>query len=395
VNASPLGRWLALASIILTVSLSGCSGQDPATAVAAPPGQQPEAGVAPPVPMTVVDAGGIATTVDATYTLDTGPASGDGATQGDGALANCAAREVQADVMKVVQPADIIIAIDSSGSMDDEIRFVQMQMNAFSQQIVASGVDVRVILIGEAGAICIGAPLGSGSCPADSNLPRYLHVDREVGSHDGLNVILDSYSEWSGQLRAGASKSFVIITDDEAADRPNNSAAAFSANLQALVPQMFSAWTFNGIFVLQECALGEEVGQVYIDLVTQTGGVSGDLCLQDFKPVFDRLSQQIITGSVSELVCEWDIPDPPGEEQLDFAAVNVRYTESSGAQALLGKVPSSVECPKFKNGWYYDDEQNPTAIHACPQSCTEMRKAAVSKVEILLGCKSEPPPVLR
>jgi hypothetical protein len=393
VNESRL-QCRPIVTAIILAWLFGCAGEDPATS-AAPGPSQPEAGATPDasgaLDAATLDAGNNSA-VDATYTIDTGANTNGDASQGEGGPTNCAAREVEADVMKVVQPADIIIAIDSSGSMDEEISFVQMQMNAFSQQIVSSGIDVRVILIGEAGSICIGAPLGSGTCPADSKLPNYLHVDSEVESHDGLNVILDSYSAWSGQLRLGASKSFVIITDDEAEDGPNDSAAAFTANLEALNPQMFAEWTFNGIFVLNECDLGEEVGQVYIDLVAQTQGVSGDLCLQDLKPVFDRLSQQIITGSVSELLCEWDVPDAPSGEKLDFGSVNVRYTDGKGTQAALGKVPSQAECPNFKNGWYYDNEQNPTKIFACPQSCAEMKMSAVSKVEILLGCKSEPPP---
>lgn len=295
---------------------------------------------------------------------------------------------------RTIQPADIIFAIDSSGSMDEEIEFVKMQMNAFSQQIVASGIDARVILIGQASAICIAAPLGAGSCPLDSKLPGYLHVDRKVGSHDALNVILSTYPQWSAQLRPDASKSFVVITDDEATSSPNDSASAFTTNLMALDPQMFAKWTLNGIFVLAECPLGEDVGQVYRDLVTQTSGVSGDLCAQDFKPVFDKLSQQIITGATSELACEWAIPAAPAGEKLDYGSVNVRYLDKAGQQASLGKAPSEAECVNFKNGWYYDNEQAPLRIFACPQSCTEMRKSGVAKLEVLLGCKSEPPPVL-
>src|SRR5262245_52109748 len=40
-----------------------------------------------------------------------------------------------------LQPADIIWAIDTSGSMTEETNFVIQQMNNFSQQIVASGID--------------------------------------------------------------------------------------------------------------------------------------------------------------------------------------------------------------------------------------------------------------
>lgn len=306
--------------------------------------------------------------------------------------ANCATGVAKAEVASVAEPADIIFAIDSSGSMDDEIAFVQAQMNRFSQQISASGIDARVILIGEEDAICIGAPLGSGRCPDDTRLPGYLHVDREVGSNDGLNVILDSYPEWSAQLRTNSAKSFVIVTDDEATDGPNDSAAEFIRNLELLDPGLFAEWTFNGIFVQQDCPQGERIGQVYSDLVAQTQGVSGDLCLQDFQPVFDRLSQNIVANSTVVIACNWDIPPAPSGETLDLDSVNIRYLDKNGAEASLGKVPSAADCPKFVNGWYYDEVQAPKFILACPQSCAEMRRSGVSEVEVLLGCKSVPPP---
>jgi hypothetical protein len=384
---------LAIALVWIS-ALIACSVDEPSViAGKLPAGGQPDAGSqlggGAPDAGGGAPGGGAASDANAGYPTDAANNA-----DANGGMANCAARAVEAKVTSVVEPADIIFAIDSSGSMDDEIEFVQSQMNRFSQQISASGIDVRVILIAEEDAICIAAPLGSGRCPEDTKLPGYLHIDEKVGSDDGLNVILDSYEDWSSQLRANASKSFVIITDDEATDGPNDSAAEFTANLLALDAAMFAKWTFNGIFVQQECDLGEEVGEVYADLVAQTQGVSGDLCLQDFQPVFDRLSEKIVTSSTAEIECEWDIPAPPAGETLDFGSVNIRYTDKAGTAASLGKVPSAAECPNFRNGWHYDDAQNPKAIVACPQSCTALRTAGVAKVEVLLGCKSEPPPVL-
>lgn len=389
------GSQLKLAIALVGISwLVACAVEEPGVSAGGLPGGNqldaggPIGGGAPDAGGGTPDAGAWA---DANAGYLTDAASNADASSGN---SNCAARAVEAKVTNVVEPADIIFAIDSSGSMDDEIGFVQTQMNRFSQQISASGIDVRVILIAEEDAVCIAAPLGSGRCPEDSKLPGYLHVDEKVGSDDGLNVILDSYEDWSSQLRVNASKSFVIITDDEATDGPNDSAAEFTANLLALDAAMFAKWTFNGIFVQQECDLGEEVGEVYADLVAQTQGVSGDLCLQDFQPVFDRLSQKIVTSSTAEIECDWDIPAPPAGETLDFGSVNIRYLDRAGTAAALGKVPSAAECPNFKNGWHYDNAQNPKSIVACPQSCTELRAAGVAKIDVLLGCKSEPPPVL-
>ncbi len=214
----------------------------------------------------------------------------------------------------MIQPADIVFAIDTSGTMKEELGFIQDNMNQFSQQIVDSGIDVHVIVIAspfdpespipENLGICIDAPLGSGDCPNDDNLPAYLHVPRHVPGYNGLNAIIDTYDQWSTNLRPEASKSIVVVSDDNASYPPNDSAAAFTTNLQALDPEMWANWTFSGIFAARECEATSNIGTTYIDLVVQTGGVGGELCDQEFQPVFDRLAEQIVTGSGQEIACE-------------------------------------------------------------------------------------------
>jgi hypothetical protein len=302
----------------------------------------------------------------------------------------CAAASAGTDIMRT--GADIVFGIDSSGSMDEEIEFVRQNMNAFSQQIVASGVDVRVILIADPEAVCIDAPLGSGQCPDDTLLPSYVHVPQEVGSNDILNVFVDSYPQWSQYLRPNTRKMFVAITDDDATDGPLDSAASFSAAVQQLDPTLFANWAYSGIFCFTECEEAAAIGAVHQALVTMTGGVGGDLCLQDFAPVFGELAEAIVTGS--PISCEWTIPPPPAGEMLDLNSLNVRTTNSSGVGSLLGKVPSAAECPNFQNGWHYDDPVSPSTIIACPQTCAELQGSGVAKVDVLFGCASQAAPVV-
>ena len=81
--------------------------------------------------------------------------------------ADCASATVTATDTTVLVPADIIIAVDTSSSMTAEAAFVQEELNRFSQQIIDSGVDARVILLAAAGAgevadagVPMGNPLG-------------------------------------------------------------------------------------------------------------------------------------------------------------------------------------------------------------------------------------------
>lgn len=289
------------------------------------------------------------------------------------------------------QPADIVWAIDSSGSMNEEMAAVRTHMNAFSQQLVDSGIDVHLVLIAEGGGsgICMDAPLGSGSCPDDSAAPTYLHVPQEVGSHDALDVIVASHFAWSGQMRPGATKAFVVVTDDDAEDFAGGifgaPADTFVSNVEALDPS-YAGFTFHGIYSFSNCPAAASVGQTYADLVSRTGGVSGDLCLQDFQPVFDAIATEVIEASSVD--CEWDIPPVPAGETFDSGEVNVRFQPGNGmpAEDVL-YVQGGAQCGAG-GGWFYDDDAAPTRVLACPDTCERIQADDQAQIDILFGCQT-------
>ena len=130
---------------------------------------------------------------------------------------DCAAVSQAADAIK--QPADIVFVVDNSGSMDFEAEQIQIKMNGFSQQIIDSGVDARVVLISsypnDGNGICIDAPLGSGGCPGvDNNPPTFTHVDSEVDSHNAWQRVLQTHPQWGLVTRPEASLHLVVVTDD-------------------------------------------------------------------------------------------------------------------------------------------------------------------------------------
>jgi hypothetical protein len=309
-----------------------------------------------------------------------------------------------------MQPADIIWAVDTSCSMFTEAAFVQDNINQFSQQIIASGIDVHVIMLASAPlipflpAVCVAPPLGSGGCTpqgADSKPPSFFHHPTAiVNSTDGLNVFYNTFPEWRNQLRPNASKSLVIVTDDDARDAPYVTADAFIQAFTARDPALLAdpatgapAWTMNGIYSFTACAGAAAVGMVWADLITKTGGVAGDLCTQNFQPVFDRLAEKIVTGS-QPLECQWGIPEAPAGETFDPTKVNVQFTDmDSGTQETIYKAADAAACDPVLGGWHYNDNQYPTQVVACPASCDKIKGVLQGKVEVLFGCSTEPRPV--
>ena len=253
-------------------------------------------------------------------------------------------------------PVDIIWGVDTSGSMNDEAAAVQENINAFSQQIVAAKIDVHVVMISAyqqcepaipiirpnpvcRPGICVGAPLGTGQCPADSKPPTFFHHPQaQVDSQDGAVVFVNRFPEYRQMLRPNSLKYLVIVTDDDStggdaqvyADNPDK----FIADYTALDPMMRDAngaptWKMAGIYAHNGrdngCPNAARVGTFWKGVIDKTGGVHGDICAcpagqqaactQTFKTVFDALAKSIVTAA-TPLDCEYPIPARPCGKDL-------------------------------------------------------------------------------
>jgi hypothetical protein len=216
---------------------------------------------------------------------------GDGGAGGSGAFTTSnggsgneggACAQSSADATLQSRPVDIIVVIDNSGSMTEEIIEVEEQINANFAAIIDGAmppIDYRVILLagfGDSGdqQICVSAPLG-GIADADMdghcdnlpnqpvNTPKFFHHSVDIASHDALCHLIEQFTTadaynlqpngYQDVLRPEAFKFIAVITDDRPdcsfggnAYDDNNSvmggdamAAAFDADLLALSPTHF------------------------------------------------------------------------------------------------------------------------------------------------------------
>jgi hypothetical protein len=310
-------------------------------------------------------------------------------------------------------PADVIIAIDNTTSMYNEIEEVRNNMNRFSEMITAEGLDLRIVLIScltpdcltndRWHTICIAPPLGTedacqpdGNHTDDSNLPDYLHVNSRVESRKGLESIIDTQPEWVSVIRDNSAKHIVIISDDD----DDWTAQQFYDQLTSL-DDRFVDFQFHGIFAYldkdEACAISEQdpccefaapdgEGTVYKDLVQMTEGKSGNLCLQEFDPVFDEFANAVVASA--KLNCEWVIPEPPDGQELDPTKVNVLYSDGENDTFMFGRVESADQCDQVEHAWYYDNPDEPTMILICPQTCDWIQGQIGSRIDVQFGCES-------
>lgn len=289
----------------------------------------------------------------------------------------CSAIEVSAD--PVTLPADIVWVIDNSGSMELEEARVQDNMNAFAEQIADSGIDYRVVVITDRDHVRVPPPLGGSD--------RLLEIDREVGSNDPLQIVLSTYPQWQGFLRPDSVKHFVAVTDDES----DLSQAEFERQVAALDDPGYPAgfvfhavvaesppWDWNSPCFI----LAAAIGATYIGLQEDHGGVFYSLCESDWSPLFDALSGSV--ASLSALPCTFDIPAPADGDAVDYDAVNFVYTPAGAGSVTIPYVGDGAACDG-DGGWYYDDDDAPRQILACPSTC-EALTAAAGSVEVAFGC---------
>ena len=318
----------------------------------------------------------------------------------------------------VADPVDIIMVVDNSRSMTDEIASVERNINTnFAQILAESGLDYRIIMIAKHGSssgsqsICVRAPLSGTSCspiPARPvNGPRFFHYDVEVGSHDSLQVLLDTYGRadvhgfapdgWSGWLRPGAVRAFVEITDDES----TLAADAFETALYALQPPSFGTaaepgFVFYSIVGLARNAPAtapwepadplqygrcsrseaEAPGLVYQRLSVRTGGLRFPLCeYESFDAVFQRLAAGVI--ETAQVACTVELPPA---STIDPGSVLVEYEPGDGgATVTLSPVASEADCGP--DGFYVSGSQ----LLLCPDACAAVQADSGASLR-LTGC---------
>jgi hypothetical protein len=334
---------------------------------------------------------------------------------------------VSTEVEIVRESVDIIIAIDNSGSMDDEVSSVEQNINVnFAAILEQSGVDYRVILVsehresdGQDTAVCISAPLSAlASCPSDAPGPseRFFHYSTEIGSGNSLEVLLESFngeredefglapSGWSEWLRPEAKKVFLEFTDDES----NMPALEFVSSLLALSPGQFGGdpsqleIVWHSIVGLAERPVATDphlptdpledeecegdvvnAGPTYQELSRLTGGLRFPLCqFNGYDAVFQRIANDVLATTSG--ACDFAIPAPPEGRMLDLDKVAVSYRAQGGAGAplLFGRAASEADCRA--DGFVVDAG----GVHLCPQACEVVAADQQASIDVLFTCES-------
>ncbi|MET0412164.1 MAG: hypothetical protein ABW217_12760, partial [Polyangiaceae bacterium] len=339
----------------------------------------------------------------------------------------------------VKEPVDIVLVLDNSGSMADELAAVEQNINVnFAAILADSGIDYRVILISrhrrdvrdEAGesstSICVSSPLSAAIDCDDQGRPafseHFFHYSVKIESNNSFDVLLDTFAPpfdnsgredkfhqapdgWSAWLRPSAKKVFLEMTDDAA----EMASATFVEQLTALSPAAFGSpeaprFVFHSIvgvvekepptapylpeepIVSERCEGNasdvENAGEPYQELSRLTRGLRFPLCQFDgFDVVFRSIAEDVVV--TNGVACDFAIPTPPAGQALNLDQLAVSLARGDGSGALqLGQTTSLAEC---QAGAFYIAGDR---INLCPAACEAVRSDPSSDVEVLFTCRS-------
>lgn len=355
------------------------------------------------------------------------PADG-GFTPWDGAFdRDAACFRVSAEAKLGKKPVDIIVIIDNSGSMTEEIESVERNINVnFAQIISNSAIDYRVILIADFHSwfhVCIKPPLGGNICPNGNdgrpmeprpiNTARFFHYAYRVDSYDSLEAITNTYNKpdkfglapngWQAWLRDDALKVFLEITDD----RPwPETADQFEIDLFALTPKHFGdktnrnyvlhsiiglaenpagaalAYQPTDPIVLKVCSSGMHWGDEYQKLSERTKGLRFPVCnYASYDAVFQEMAKGVIQGAV--IACNFAIPTAPPPYTVDLQTVTLDYLPGlGGAKQTFTQVPSASQCAAGK----FYVEKGANKIFLCPDACNAVKQNVNGQLQIYFDC---------
>jgi hypothetical protein len=366
------------------------------------------------------------------------PTSGTGGaipTSGTGGTSDvCAPQSATGRLVK--EPVDIIVVLDNSGSMVDEMAAAETNIqNNFWSILDQNSVDFRMILISRhrqdarevdeeaSTSICIQQPLsGLAMCPSPTPVfsERFYQFGMKVESTDSFDRILEWYNSpdeendglaengWSEWLRADAKKVFVEMTDDNE-DMP---ATTFIEQLTALPGGHFGTptdlnFTFHTIMGIQEkpnptdawlpeepiiterCtgngADVENAGETYQEVSRLTGGLRFPLCqFPGYDAVFTQIANDVVV--TSEIACSFPMPDPPAGVTLDPNKIAVNYTPGDNSGTV--KYGQALDESQCQEDAFFISADGLT-IELCPETCTALQADPFAKVDVLFTCESQ------
>jgi len=285
------------------------------------------------------------------------------------------------------------------------------------------GNDMNGFALGVCQALTTSACLGSDDCvAADYATPAVAiaplpgvapAVVASLGSH-GPNGATPTPAALQGAIdnakayamsHAGHTVVVVLATDGAPNEIPNPAdgtcMAASQVVIDAEVARIAGAG-LNGTPSIKTFGIGvftpsdAPAGTVALNQIAAAGGTTAPFII-DTAGAMNSVEQKFLAAlnmiRGTALPCQYQIP-VPAMGTPDYGKLNVHYTGGSGADLIVPYVEKSGDCDAKLGGWYYDVDPaeggTPMTINVCPTTCSTLKSDPAGKVDIVLGCQTQP-----
>lgn len=261
------------------------------------------------------------------------------------------------DTTKIKGNVDIVIALDSSGSMDDEMQGVISNLGQMMTTLLQSSLDPHIHLILQAEDEDDELTI---TLPSSVDASKVAIVREVVDSHNAIGQVSrllsgqfsGSYTDIKGKsiaavpFRSDAKLEVLVVSDDNGENDDDNDDGF--GNTAADFDDKWNA-TFSGIVGLEDSAEAEgncnveNVGEEYLILAEKSAGTVLDICSSDYSALTQRFSTDIVKRSL--VVALSKIP-----------ADNPNFAVTLGGKALT------------KDEWSYDSATRSIVVSSTVQA---------------------------
>lgn len=295
----------------------------------------------------------------------------------------CSGSEAQASLI----PLDMVVLLDRSGSMEGtKWDTVTAALKAFFQDSASAGIGAGLVYFpNDMADDCVYTDYSNLDVPIGtlpSNAPNLvMSID-----NNGPTGATPTFGALKGALFAATSYQdahpthkviLVIATDGD----PTECSITDPTGIANLAN---SAYNYNGVQTYAIAVPGSTISN--LNQIAMAGGTGQ---AYDVTTNISQFAAKMAEIRANALSCEFNIPPPPPNEQLDPAKVNVIYTPGGAAMMpkTLPNVLDQAHCGT-KSAWYYNDNASPSKIILCPAACQKVQADSAANISVKFGCKT-------
>ena len=349
---------------------------------------------------------------------------GGGPTGGNtGVGGGCAENSIVAEKF----PLDMYIMLDQSGSMSDAVQngskwsAVTSAITSFINQPAATGIGVGIqyfpadtgnqcpvfcYLDSDCGPCgpCFGAIpaipfpgtcIGDDSCTVTDYSTPEVAIDVLPAVAQAISSSLSAHGPSGGTPTSAALQGALDYTTGWANGHPDHVVIIVlatdgdptSCNTDLNFINSIAAAGAGGTPQILTFVIGVGSSLTALNGIAAAGGTGSAFLVDTNQDVTQQFLDALNVIQGTALGCVYDIPDPGQGQDPDYGKLNVEYTPGGSSEGeVIPKVAGPGDCPPAGDGWYYDDESNPTTIILCDSTCAKVSADNNGQVDIVLGC---------